>query len=224
MLKKATRIASLAAIVIAASALTGCSLVPAINQAPVDDEPVAEAPVEDTAESADDASAAVPGELLQPGQTVAAGEWATYEFVNYDDAKAVLQTRLVGVETATQAQVDLLVSEIPELKGYHVELIRFETKKVSGDDIAYNSNYTDFRPADVNGLRAQEVSVISWDDCNSESFTEEFDAGVETIPGCLVGAWVEGGDPVGGMIWTGNSSVDDNPFGEYDGTPVFFQK
>ncbi len=40
---------------------------------------------------------------------------------------------------------------------------------------------------------------------------------------CIIGASVAGGNDIGGMIWTGNSAVDDNPFDAYDGQPVFFK-
>lgn len=218
---KKPSIALAALIAAGALALTGCTA-PDLSGAKRIDQ--TEAPAETEApESSESSGDATAGDLVQPGQTVPVGEWATYEYVNYDDKKAVLNTRLVSIEPATQEQIDLLVSEIPELQGWKVSLIRYEQQKVSGDDITYSANYTDFRPADVDGAQAQEVSVIGWEDCASESFTEEFNAGTEVLQQCMVGASVEGGKAIGGMLWTGNADVDDNPFSEYEGTPVFFK-
>jgi hypothetical protein len=213
---------ALAALVIAGFALTGCST-PDLSNAKRIDQPVEESVETEAPEESSSAGSATAGDLVQPGQTVPAGEWATYEYVDYDGNTAVLNTKLVSVEPASQAQIDLLVGEIPELKGYKVTLVRFQQQKVSGDDITYGANYTDFRPADTEGAQAQEVSVIGWEDCETESFTEEFNAGTEVLDQCIVGASVEGGNDVAGMIWTGNSSADENPFSQYDGTPVFFK-
>ncbi|MGI9821738.1 hypothetical protein [Agromyces sp. Marseille-Q5079] len=205
-------------------ALTACTTAPADSGAKKTDTTVEEsASAEPTEESAGTVENAVEGELLQPGQTVALGDWGTYEFVDYDDKTAVLNTKLVSIEPATAEQTEALVAEIPELKGWNVSLIRYQQQKVSGDDITYGANYTDFRPADATGAKAQEVSVIGWDECESESFTEEFNAGTAVLDQCMVGASVEGGEPIGGMLWTGNSSADENPFSDYEGEPVLFK-
>ncbi|GAA1845956.1 hypothetical protein [Agromyces salentinus] len=214
------------ALAVVSLVLTACAAEPADSVAEKSDISVEEtASADPTEEPADESTgeAAIEGELLEPGQTVALGDWGTYEYVDYDDKTAVLNTKLVSIEPATEAQVEQLVAEIPELKGWKVSLIRYQQQKVSGDDITYGSNYTDFRPADATGAKAQEVSVIGWDECASESFTEEFNAGTTVLDQCMIGASVDGGEPIGGMIWTGNSSADENPFSDYEGTPVFFE-
>ncbi|WP_164863488.1 hypothetical protein [Agromyces sp. LHK192] len=228
-MKKQIQIAALALLAAGSLALTACTGPDLSNAKRLDapaEETAAAEPAGTEAEAADEegssAGAAVEGELLQPGQTVALGQWGTYEYESYDGRKAVLNTKLVSIEPATQAQVDFLVAEIPELADYEVTLIRYQQQKVSGDDITYDANYTDFRPADVTGAQAQEVSVIGWDECASESFTEEFGAGA-VIDQCVVGAKLPSSEAIGGMIWTGNSSADENPFSEYDGQPVFFK-
>ena len=220
-MKKSIAFVALAAVSLA---LTACASQPDAQVEKKADTSVEEsASAEATEEWADTAGAAVEGELLQPGQTVALGDWATYEYVDYDDKTAVLNTKLVSIEPATAEQTATLVEEIPELKGWKVSLIRYQQQKVSGDDITFGANYTDFTPADATGAKAQEVSVIGWDECASESFTEEFNAGTAVLDQCMVGASVEGGELVGGMLWTGNSSADENPFSDYEGEPVFFK-
>lgn len=200
--------------------LAGCTQ-PAVEEkaepAAAKETPATEETVEAKAEPA------AAGDIVEPGAVIENGDWFTYEFENYDGAKAVMQARLAGITPATQAQVDTLVAEIPDLKGYNVVLITFDEQKVSGDDITYSSGYTDFRPATVKGEKGQEVIVAGWDDCGGESYSEEFNAGGVPVTSCVVGAWVEGGDEIGGLIWTGPSAVDDSPYSNYEGQPVFLK-
>ncbi|UOE45427.1 hypothetical protein [Agromyces larvae] len=201
--------------------LTGCITLPT----PQPTEKVVDAPAEteETEESTDISTDATAGGVAQPGDVIENGEWFTYTFVNYDDASATIQARLLSSTPATPAQVDLLVAEIPQLKGYNVVLLQFEQRKIDGAEIAFDADYTSFIPATVTGQPAQEVSVIGWDDCPSESFSKEFDAGTESITSCVVGAWVDGGDQIGGILYTGPSALDDNPFSQYGGEPVFLK-
>jgi hypothetical protein len=172
---------------------------------------------------ADDSDAAAEGDIVEPGATIEAGEWITYDYEDYDGNHAVIQSRVTGITAATEEQLQLLISEIPDLEGYEVSLITLEERKVSGDDITFGSDYTDYSPAATDGAEAQEVSVIGWDECSSESFTEEFNAGSASITSCFVGAVVPGTDKIGGLLYEGPSAAEENPYSSYEGKPVFMK-
>ncbi|GIG25904.1 hypothetical protein [Cellulomonas denverensis] len=181
--------------------------------------PVAPSPSplpEETPVSAD------PGDRVQPGQVVENGEWITYDWVGYDDSRAVLQTRLTGVTPASEAEMAEIVAENPDFAGYQVIWVTWETRKVSGDDIEYDSNGSDFTPATTEGTASQSAWSIGGS-CNSGLFDEEFDQGTGVSEGCAMGIEVQGGQQVGGLLYTGPAAQDDNPFDEYHGSPVFLK-
>lgn len=194
--------------------MSGCALIGSVSAQR--EEPI------DTG-TAQPSPAPTSGDIVQPGATIAFGEWMTYEYVNHDDRRAVLQSRVTGMEPATQEQIDLLVSQLPELQGYDVSFVTLEERKVSGDDITEAADYSDYQIALTTGERGEEVLVSGWEDCPSGSFTEGFDAGSETIASCFVGAAAPGSTAVGGLRWTGSISLDDNPYSEYEGQPVFLR-
>lgn len=217
--------ATFSGLAVAALALSGCVQLP-MPQAQESSAPVEEIeatePVE-TEDAGDDAPATeLSGDVTAPGTVLGAGEWATYEFTGTEDEKALISARLVSVEPATSAQLDLLVSEIPDLKGWKVVLIHAEQQKVSGDPVKFNSDYSYFSPATAAGSKAQNVYVIGWDECATESFTEEFDNGA-TIEQCFVGAYVDGGEPVTGMLYEGGYE-EGNPYDSYDGQPIVWKQ
>lgn len=198
--------------------LSGCSA-PADLETPDETITESEAP-EATPTQEAPATPSEPGALTEPGSTIALGEWASYEFTGTDKQKAVVSARLVSVEPASQADTDFLVDQIPQLKGYEVVLLTVEQKKVSGESIAFNADYTGFRPASADGKRAQEVTVIGWDTCRSNSFSKDFDENGATITQCIIGAAVPGGNPIAGVIY----APYDSPYSTSGGQPIFFTK
>ena len=177
---------------------------------------VNETPAETPAEGSGTASA----DITAPGAKVGINEWATIEFVGGDDATALIASRLVSVEPATQAQTDFLVEKVPQLKGYNVSFVKVEQQKVSGDTIAYNANYTSFKPITAAGVETQGVSVIGWEDCKKQSFTKEFDTVGTVLTQCLISADVEGGDPTAGVMY----AEYDTAYASYEGDPIQFLK
>lgn len=225
--KNARFLSVAAALSISTLALAGCtggSDEPAPVASSAAPAPAAEtsAPTEATTE-APAAAEAPAGDLTAPGTTINAGDWATYEFVNYDGDSAVLQARVTGMNAATEAQAAYLLEQLPETKGYAYTFITVEQRRVSGDDIAFGSDSTDFKAASTTGERAQEISVIGWDECDNNPFSQAFSDGTETITQCYVGASIEGGDPIGGLIYAGPMAADPNPYSEYDGKPIFLK-
>lgn len=188
---------------------------------PETDRPVAPSP-SPLPEETTTANAADPGDRVQPGQVVENGEWMTYDWVNYDDDHAVLQTRLTGVTPATDAEMAAIVAENPDFAGHQVVWVTWETRKVSGDDIEFDSNGSDFTPATTEGTRSQSAWSIGGT-CSTDSFDEEFNEGTGVAEGCAMGIQVAGGQQVGGLLYTGPSAQDDNPFEEYDGSPAFLK-
>ena len=175
-----------------------------------------ETPAESPAEGSRTASA----DITAPGTKVGINEWATIEFVGVDDATALIASRLVSVEPATQAQTDFLVEKVPQLKGYKVSFVKVEQQKVSGDTIAYSANYTSFKPITAAGVATQEVTVISWDDCENQSFTKEFDTVGTVLTQCVISADVEGGDPTAGVMYAESNTA----YALYEGDPIQFLK
>ena len=88
---------------IGALLLSSCSLLPSDSasetkktSAPVEAEAsvAAEAPASDDKSEAVEAPAASPSsDIAAPGAKFALGEWATYDFVNYDETKSVISSR-----------------------------------------------------------------------------------------------------------------------------------
>ena len=187
------------------------------------DKPSATQPSKDNTpapDSDDDSDAQPSGEITEPGSKLELNEWATYEYTGLDGQKAIISSRLVGVEDATEAQKTVLVEKIPDLADYDVFLFTTEEKKISGDPIVFEADYTDYSVASADGARAQEVTVIGWDECKSESFTKEFDEDGATITQCFVGAVKPGGAVPTGLIYAPYDGVYDYA----DGEPIYFSK
>lgn len=178
---------------------------------------------DDTEEETDDADAgATSADLTAPGAVVENGEWITYDWENYDGDHAVLQSRLTGITRATEEEMAAVVAANPDFQGYQMVYVTWETRKVSGDSILYNSSTGDFRPATTEGDDAQNAFAFGGP-CQTDYFDEGFDSGGETISGCEIGLEIAGGKQVGGLLFTGPSSADENPFRLYDGSPVFLK-
>ncbi|MBH0108992.1 hypothetical protein I6E81_02290 [Salinibacterium sp. NG22] len=201
--------------IIAGLTLSGCAVTAS------EEVPEAAAPsVEPTEETTEESTGTASGDVAAPGSTVKLGEWASYDYAGIDDATAVIAARLVSIEPATAAQTDYLVKQISQLKGYNVWFLSVEQQKVSGDSIAFDADYTGFSPVDANSEKIQDVTVIGWDDCTTQSFTKEFDTDGATIEQCFIAATVEGGNDVAGVIYAEYDSV----YAYYDGKPLSFLK
>ncbi|QTE29443.1 hypothetical protein [Pengzhenrongella sicca] len=219
---------SAAAILAVAFVLTGCSgsdeEPAATESATAEASKPAPEKAEETEEAtaAEEPAAAATG-LSEPGTKAGIGEALTYEFTGSDDITAVVSTKLVSVEPASADEAAFLLEQIPALKGYKITLIRLEQTKVSGGAVAYSADYTSFSPVDTEGEAAQEVTMIGWDVCESNSFPTEFDESAGMVTQCLVGASVEGGNDIAGAMWDGGYA-DPNPYDKYQGKPLLFMK
>ncbi|WP_440711393.1 hypothetical protein [Herbiconiux sp. YIM B11900] len=206
-------------------ALTGCFGSPSPAPAPASEapsgaaEPTASASPTDTDSSG---GAAASGDVAEPGTKAGVGEELVYEFTGTDDQKALIAAKLVDVTPATAEQVAFLNQQFDkdELKGFEISFIHVEMSKVSGDTIEFQSDYTSFKPSDAEGQRVQDVTLIGWDECTTESFTPEFDAG-EPITQCYIAAAPAGGAAPAGVYYDGGYS-DVNPYDYYDGKPLLF--
>lgn len=216
---KLSRAATLTTLpVVAILALAGC-MTPAAPEPEATKKPSASATSEPT-QSASSAS----GDVTEPGTKVGLGEEVIYESQGTDDVTALVSAKLTEVTPATPEQVAFLNSQFDdgELAGFDVTLIRLEMTKVSGDPIAFNSDSTSFAPVDAKGTKVQEVTLIGWDECSSESFSKEFDDGAP-ITQCYVAAAPAGGNAPAGLMYDGGFT-DPNPFSDYDGDPILLIK
>lgn len=204
---------TLAGMVIAAVTLSGCSALlpqrPTPEVAPTQSQ---EAEPSDEPETAPAGDGAFDGGVdVEPGSTVPAGTWANIPYVNYDDKEAVLSHHLKSVEKAPAFDVDYLVSEIPELKGLDVYYMMVETRFVSGDGLAYITP-SDFRPIDADGRRAQTLTLIGFDGCPSESFSDEEEMQNQVVTNCFAAAAPAGGNIPAGLAWSRyDSPTEDSP-------------
>jgi len=236
---KLSRILPILTISIAASvALSGCVPFPTLKadstSAPVETQAAPEEttapvepetttpPAETAAPEETTAPAPVDGEVAAAGTKAAIGAPLTYEFTNTDDGVALISAKLIDVTPATAEELAVIndAFDADELKGYDVWLIHFEETKVSGAVVEFNSDYSYFSPADASGNKVASPTLIGWDGCASESFTEEFDNG-EPLEQCMLAAAPSGGNLPVGMMYTGGYQ-DDNPYDYYDGTPLYF--
>ncbi|WP_285027029.1 hypothetical protein [Plantibacter sp. ME-Dv--P-122b] len=164
------------------------------------------------------------GEVTEPGAQVGIDEPIVYESQGTDGVTALISAELTEVTPATPDQVAFLKTQFDggELDGYDITLIRLEMTKVSGDPVAFNSDATSFAPVDADGEKVQEATLIGWDECSSESFTEEFDGG-EPITQCYVAAAPAGGKAPAGLMYDGGFT-NPNPYDSYDGDPILLIK
>lgn len=200
-------------------ALTGCfgSIV-----ADTTTEPTSAASPSATAGS-DSPSAPADGTLAEPGTRASMGESLTYEFVNTDGGKALISATLKSIEPVSADQLTFLNEQFAQLKGYEVFFLIVEEQKVSGDPVEFNASYTGFKPIDANGTKVQAITLIGWDECESNSFTPEFDDAGAVITNCFMAAAVPGGNMPEGIMYTGGFS-DPNPYSDYDGKPIYWFK
>lgn len=194
--------------------LAGCS-------APAPDKPAAQT---SSATSTPVSSAPADGEVTAPGARVGLGEPIVYESQGSDGATALISAKLTEVTPATAEQAAFVNSQFTdgELEGADITLIRLEMTKVSGDPVAFNDDGTSFAPVDAAGKKAQEVTLIGWDECGTESFTPEFDEGAP-ITQCYVATSTPGAKQPAGLRYDGGFT-DPNPYDAYDGDPILLIK
>jgi hypothetical protein len=199
----------IASVLAGALLLTGCAI-GAGGSSPVQSDQI----------DSQSASAGVRGDktLTPKGGSVEAQDWASYEYVGLDDQKAVLASRLVSLDPATDEQRDYLVGKLPQLERYDLTIIRMEETKVSGSSVSLESNYADFYPAHSDGTKTQGVAVIGWEDCATTAFGESFDQGNVVISQCFVGATEKGSSPTKGVTY----APYDGPYDYFEGQPIFF--
>lgn len=203
---------------VAGLVLAGCSApAPEAPEVPNSTETPSEEPTESPAETSEPTT---PGDVVEPGATVAIGEWANYEYSGLDDTSAIISARLVSVEEPSAEDAAFLVDQIPQLEGYELLFFIVEQKKVSGDEIAHQSDYTGFRPATSDRKRAQDVTVIGWDKCKTNAFSRDFDTAGATLTQCIIGAKVPGGQDIAGIMY----APFDTPYNFSDGNPILFTK
>lgn len=204
---------------IAGLVLAGCSASPEETpETPASTDAPNETPAETPAETPSENTA--PGDVAQPGATVAIGQWVNYEYLGLDDTTAIISARLVSAEAPSAEDAAFLVKEIPQLQGYELIFFTVEQKKVSGDEIAFQADYTGWRPATADRKRAQDVTVIGWDKCKTNSFSKDFDTAGATITQCVIGAKVPGGQDIAGIMY----APFDSPYAYSDGNPILFTK
>lgn len=221
-MNKSRIISALAGTALAAIALTGCSTsAPAPAPAPAEEGTTkveeGTTKVEETAPAEKDTASVADG-ITAPGSELALGDWATYEFTGLEDQTAVIQARLVSVEKISAEQDAFLRENVEGLGGYDIYMMKVEQKKVSGAEVIYEGDYTAFKPAREDGSRAQQLTVIGWDDCRTQAFNAEFEAG-ETITQCVLGLVDSGAKAPAGVTYSQYDSVYD----AYEGEPIFFR-
>jgi hypothetical protein len=208
---------------VTAFTLSGCALLPSAPQPAAESSAPTASPTP-TAEPTEEPSSgtATSGDVAEPGTTVGPGEELVYEFTGTDEQKALISAALVDVTPATAEQVAFLNEQFDEdeLKGLDISFIHVTQKKVSGDPVEFNADYTSFKPVDAEGQRVQDVTVIGWDECGTESFTPEFDAGV-AMTQCYIAASPTGGNAPAGVMYEGGYE-EGNPYSSYDGEPLLF--
>lgn len=194
--------------------LAGCAA-PAPQGADGGDAPAPEETTEQ--ESAE----VVVGEPAPPGARVGIDEWVSFPFTSSDDVEAIISAKLVSIEPVTAEEQAVLDENFgDQIADYDLYLVRAVERKESGGTIAFSADYTSYRVVDADGERVQEVSLIGWEGCDQQSFTEEFDAGGVELDQCWVGA-VPTGDPApAGLAFVGGFE-DDNPYDMVDGEPVY---
>lgn len=224
-MKSITTVSRLTAATVGVAALaltlTGCFAMPPSAPAakPTSDATVEATTATPTPSATKPADSSASGDVTAPGTTLAIGEWAHLPFQTLDDTTAIIDATVTKVDKAPQADVDLIVSKVPELKGFDVYYVWVDMKKNSGATVEFEAMYTDFNPIDASGNKTQSVSLIGYDNCPNASFPKGFDTSGETISTCMAGVAPAGGNvPVGA-----NYAAYDSDYDSYDGQPVIWK-
>ncbi|MEO5535379.1 MAG: hypothetical protein ABIR17_09645 [Pseudolysinimonas sp.] len=164
----------------------------------------------------------VDGEAAPPGTKVGFDTYLTYSYVTTDKEDALLKAKLDSIEPATADELAVLTTNFGDkLDPYDIYLLRMTEKKVSGATVKYNDDWSFFDVVDAQGERIQSISLIGWDGCDTQSFSEDYDTGGAEIAQCYIGAVKKGSAAPGGMAYTGGYE-DDNPYDAFSGKPLLF--
>ncbi|MEO8528964.1 MAG: hypothetical protein ABI435_07790 [Pseudolysinimonas sp.] len=173
-------------------------------------------------ESAANTPVLVDGEAAPPGTKVGFNTYLTYSYVNTDKEDALLQAKLDSIEPATADELAVLTQNFGDkLDVYDIYMLRMTEKKVSGASVKFNDDWSFFDVVDAKGERIQSVSLIGWDGCKVNSFTDEYDTAGAELDQCYIGAVPKGSAAPGGMAYTGGYE-DGNPYDAFSGKPLLF--
>ncbi|WP_418275624.1 hypothetical protein ACNHYB_12260 [Isoptericola jiangsuensis] len=188
------------------------------TEAPAEETAEAEPSEEATEETAEEEAAAPSGDVAAPGDTAGLGEWLSlpFEVAGDDGGSAVIDVTVTEIEAAPDADQKALQEEISQLKGMTVYYLWADMKKNSGDEVAYSSIASEFYAVDENSEQLQNISLIGWDSCPSESFTTEFDEG-ETLSTCFAAAVPDSQPAPAGGAWN-----DFEDYNIYDGNALYW--
>lgn len=156
------------------------------------------------------------GDILKPGEKTTGA--ASIPFTNADKKTAVFEHKLLSVEKAPQADVDNIVSQVPKAAGLDIYYLNIESHYVSGDNLAFSAFYTSFDPVDASGNPTQTLSLIGWDNCESNSIPKDATNPSVTIKNCVAAVAAPGGNAPAGVAW----DQSDTPYDSYDGSPALF--
>lgn len=211
--------AGLGAVVLAVS-LAGCSLLPQ-PPAPAPDKPTSSESDKPTKTDTDEPTKPAPGgaedgAVLNPGDRTSGT--GIVPFVNYDEKTANFAHKVTSVEKAPASDVDALIAEIPQIKGMDVYYVTVTSNYVDGDNLEFSSFSTEFSPIDADGNTTQKVSLIGWDNCESNSIPKPGNDPATAILNCYASVVPSGQPAPAGVAW----SSYDTPYDPYDGKPALF--
>lgn len=219
MKKNQPRMAVLSAIaLVIMGTVVGCAAAPALPETKPTPQDTAAKPVEKAeskpAQETPSESGDVP--VLAPGESTT-GTGAV-PFVKYDGKKAVFAHKLVSIEKAPAADVEQLVEKSSQLKGMDIWYLRVESHYVSGDDLASSSIYSPLVPVTASKKRAQDITLIGWESCATDSVPSPGNDPSVIIENCRAAVAAPAGDAPVGMAW----SDSDSGYDIYDGKAAYF--
>lgn len=155
------------------------------------------------------------GSELAPGETTAGA--GILPFSNHEDKTASFSHQIADISLAPDADVDAIVAEIPQAGGMDVYYITVDSNYVSGDNLEHSSFSNEFEPVDADGVELQSLSLIGWDNCESNSIPSPGDDPSTTISNCIAAVVVPGQPEPAGVAW----AAYDSPYDSYEGSPAF---
>ena len=149
-----------------------------------------------------------------------AGPWSEFIVQNTAGEDATLSARTLTVNTATPEQAEVVLDGVPEFADYSLWLITVQVQKVSGANVAYLADYASFKPVTATGIPTENILALTWEECESDQYTEAFETEGELQTQCFLSASAPGDDAPAGMMYAKNESQYDF----YTGTPVIIVK
>jgi hypothetical protein len=156
------------------------------------------------------------------GARAGLGEPLVYSFTGTENNTVLVSSKLLDVTPATPEQDKFVREQFgSDVDGFDLYLIHLEETKVSGDPVEFEASYTGYSPVNADGEEVQEATLIGWDDCKENSFTEEFDNG-QPITQCLLAATPTEAAPPAGVSYDGGLQ-ENSPYDEFSGgAPLLF--